>query len=116
MDTTQLEDIRDIWMAAFFSGDYAVLEQYEHTEFKVVHEQEGRVEANFTRYDLIAHAVQNGIWKPQKPDVESESFEFDASNNSCKVLIVLGSLRKIREIWHFTEQGWQITELRFLKD
>ena len=46
MDTTQLESIRDIWMDAFFTGNYDVLAQYEDQKFKVVYEQDGRVESN----------------------------------------------------------------------
>lgn len=115
MDTTQLEDIRDIWMEAFFKGDYAVLEQYEHPDFKVVFEQDDRVEANFTRYDRIAHAVQNGIWKPQKPNVEAEEFEFDLETQHCKVLVILGEKQnKIQELW-LLQDRWSLIELRFLK-
>ena len=112
MDTTQLEGIRDIWMDAFFTGNYDVLPQYEDQQFKVVYEQEGRVESNYTRYDLIAHAVQNGVWKPQKLDVEAEDFDFD--NHHCKVLITLGDKRKIQETWLYQNE-WKIIELRFLK-
>jgi hypothetical protein len=39
MDTTQLESIRDIWMEAFFNGNYDVLAQYEDEQFKVVYEE-----------------------------------------------------------------------------
>lgn len=114
MDTTQLEGIRDIWMEAFFTGNYDVLAQYEAEQFKVVYEQEGRVESNYTRYDLIAHAVQNGVWKPQKLDVIAEDFDFDLDNQHCKVLITLADQRKIQETWAY-DQAWKINELRFLK-
>lgn len=114
MDTTQLESIRDIWMDAFFTGNYDVLAQYEDQQFKVVYEQDGRVESNYTRYDLIAHAVQNGVWKPQKLDVEAEDFDFDVDNQHCKVLISLEDKRKIQETWVYHNE-WKITELRFLK-
>ena len=114
MDTTQLENIRDIWMEAFFSGSYDILAQYEDEKFKVVYEEEGRVESNYTRYDLIAHAVQNGVWKPQKLDVEAEDFDFYEENQSCTVLIGLADGRKIQETWAYNQE-WKITELRFLK-
>ncbi len=48
---------------------------------KVVYEQEGRVESNYVRYERIAHAVKNGVWKPQKPDVEFEEYEFNRDPN-----------------------------------
>ncbi|WP_395519350.1 hypothetical protein [Acinetobacter sp. BSP-53] len=34
----ELEQIHDIWTQAFFSGNYEVLAQYEHEQFKVVYE------------------------------------------------------------------------------
>ncbi len=57
--------------------------------FKVVYEQADRVQSNYTRYEKIAHAVKNGVWKPQKPDVEFEEFEFDRDQTRCRVLIGL---------------------------
>lgn len=110
----QLEQIRDIWSNAFFTGNFEVLARYEHEQFKVVYEQEGRVESNFTRYERIAHAVKNGVWKPQKPNVEFEEFEFDRDLKRCKVLIGLEDQRKIQELW-VNEGAWKIIELRFLK-
>jgi hypothetical protein len=115
MDSTQLEEIRDIWIDAFFHGDYDVLLSYEAEHFKVVYEQEDRVESNYTRYDRIAHAVNNGVWKPQKLNVEAEEFDFDAASKTCKVLIILGDDHKnIQETWEY-DQEWKIIELRFLK-
>ena len=111
----QLEQIRDIWVNAFFTGNYETLAQYEDEHFKVVYEQDGRIESNYTRYDRIAHAVKNGVWKPQKPDVESEEFEFNRDQNECQVLIVLeGDHQQIRELW-VNDGVWKIKELRFLK-
>ena len=110
----QLEQIRDIWSNAFFTGNFEVLAQYEHEQFKVVYEQEGQVEGNFTRYERIAHAVKNGVWKPQKPNIEFEEFEFDRDLKRCKVLIGLEDQRKIQELW-VNEGTWKIIELRFLK-
>lgn len=111
----QLESIRDIWMNAFFIGNYEVLRQYESDDFKVVYEQEGRVESNYTRYDRIAHAVNNGVWKPQKLNIEFEEYDYDRELTQCVVLIGMEDQQQnIREIWHDIE-GWKITELRFLK-
>jgi hypothetical protein len=113
--STQLEHIRDTWTAAFFNGDFDVLRQYEDENFKVVYEQEGRVEGNYTRYDLIAHAVQNGVWKPQKPNIESEDFEYNADQTACVVCIELqDNAQKIQENWQY-KTSWKIVELRFLK-
>jgi len=111
----QLEHIRDIWVNAFFTGNYAVLADYEDEHFKVVYEQEGRVETNYVRYERIAHAVNNGVWKPKKPDVEFEEYEFNRDQTQCKILIGLTeNQQQIQEIWHF-HQSWKIQELRFLK-
>lgn len=111
----QLEHIRDIWVNAFFTGNYAVLADYEDEHFKVVYEQEGRVETNYVRYERIAHAVNNCVWKPKKPDVEFEEYEFNRDQTQCKILIGLTeNQQQIQEIWHF-HQGWKIQELRFLK-
>lgn len=109
----ELKQIRDIWTQAFFSGDYGVLAQYEHEQFKVVYEQEGRVESNFVRYDRIAHAVKNGVWKPQKLAVEFEEFDYDKDLKHCQVLIGLQDQKQIRELW-VNEGVWKIIELRFL--
>ncbi len=110
----ELEQIRDIWTEAFFSGNYAVLAQYEHEQFKVVYEQEGRVESNFVRYDRIAHAVQNGVWKPQKPAIDFEEFDYDKDLKHCTVLIGLQDQKRIQESW-VNQGAWKIIELRFLK-
>lgn len=110
-----LEQTRDIWANAFFTGNYEVLAKYEHPEFKVVYEQENRVESNYMRYDRIAHAVQNGVWKPRNPDIEFEEMEYDHSNSRCTVLIGFEQDKSmIRELWVYDE-GWKIAELRFLK-
>lgn len=112
----ELEQISDIWMDAFFAGHYDVLHRYEREDFKVVYEQQGRVESNYTRYDLIAHAVQNGVWKPQIPNVEFENYEFNREQTECCIQIGLeSSKQKIQEIWLY-ENEWKISELRFLKD
>ena len=115
MMDNQLEHIRDIWVNAFFTGNYTVLAEYEDKHFKVVYEQDGRVESYYVRYERIAHAVKNGVWKPQKPDVEFEDYEFNRDQTECKILIGLAETQQqIQEIWHF-DQTWKIQELRFLK-
>ena len=111
----QLEHSRDAWANAFFTGNYDVLAQYEHDTFKVIYEQEGRVESNYMRYERIAHAVQNGVWKPRNPDIEFEEFEFNRDETECDILIGLEVDKcLIKEHWIY-DGSWKITELRFLK-
>ena len=110
----QLEYIRDIWINAFFTGNVELLAEYEHAQFKVIYEQERQVESNLSRYDSIAHAVKNGVWKPQKPDVTFEEFEFDYDLTECRILMGLADGKKIQELWT-REEVWKIIELRFLK-
>ena len=115
MMDNQLEKVRDIWVNAFFTGNYEVLAQYEDEHFKAIYEQDGRVESNYTRYDRIAHAGKNGVWKPKKPDVEYEEYEFNYDQTECYVLIGLEeNQQQIKEIWVF-DGTWKIRELRFLK-
>ncbi len=112
---SQLEQIRDRWAHAFYTGNYDVLRHYEHHDFKVVFEQDGRVESSYLRYDRIAHAVQNGVWKPHKPEVEAEAYEFNQDQTECRVLIELATHHQhIQERWQFLDE-WKIIELRFLK-
>ena len=112
---SQLEEIREIWANAFYRGDYDVLRHYEHEDFKVVFEQEGRVESSYLRYDRIAHAVENGVWKPHKPEVEYEEFEYSEDQTECRILIgIEGNKQRIQEIWRLDDE-WKIIELRFLK-
>ena len=84
MMDNQLEQVRDIWVNAFFTGNYEVLAQYEDEHFKVVYEQADRVESNYTRYEKIAHAVKNGVWKPQKPDVEFENLSLIVTKHAVR--------------------------------
>ncbi|MDY6483124.1 hypothetical protein SKM54_11820 [Acinetobacter faecalis] len=110
-----LEQSRDAWINAFFTGNYEVLAQYEDENFKVIYEQDGRIETNSVRYERIAHAVQNGVWKPRNPDVEFEEFEYNNDLNQCTVLLGLEQGKTmIQENWIF-DGRWKITELRFLK-
>lgn len=111
----QLEQTRDSWINAFFTGNYAVLAEHEDPGFKVVNEQQGSTESSLTRYEKIAHAVENGVWKPQKPNVVSEEFEFDRDLTQCWVTLELEDQATIiRESWVY-QDDWKITELRFCK-
>ena len=111
----QLEQTRDHWVNAFFTGNYEVLAQFEDVHFKVIYEKEGITESSVTRYEKIAHAVKNGVWKPQKPEILSEEFEFDREQTHCKVTLELeNEFRQIQELW-FYESDWKIVELRFCK-
>lgn len=111
----QLEQARDIWVNAFYTGHYEVLAQYEHEQFKVIYEQQDRIETHHMRYERIAHAVKNGVWKPQKPEVEFEEFEFDYHQMRCQIVSGLEqNQQKIQELW-LNESGWKIIELRYLK-
>ena len=109
----QLEQIRDIWVNAFFTGNYEVLAKLEDSDFKVVYEQEDRVETNYTRYEKIAHAVNNGVWKPKKLEILTEDFEFDRELTQCKVTLTLeNEATIIQELWIFRDD-WKVAELRF---
>jgi hypothetical protein len=111
-----LDQSRDAWSNAFFTGNYEILAQHEHEHFKVVYEQDGRVESNYMRYDRIAHAVQNGVWKPRNPDIEFEEFEYNYDQNECTVIVGLEEDHSmIQELWVLDNETWKITELRFLK-
>ena len=68
----QLEQARDAWVNAFFTGNVELLAHYEDEDFKVVYTAESRVENRETRYANIQHAVNNGVWKPIKPNVKED--------------------------------------------
>ena len=111
----QLEQTRDGWINAFFTGNFEGLAQFEAPSFKVIYEKEGITESSVTRYEKIAHAVKNGVWKPQKPEISSEEFEFDREQTHCKVTLELeNELRQIQELWIY-DLDWKIIELRFCK-
>ena len=111
----QLEQTRDGWINAFFIGNYEVLAQFEAPSFKVIYEKEGITESSVTRYEKIAHAVQNGVWKLQKLEISSEEFEFDREQTRCKVTLELeNEARTIQEYWIY-DLDWKIIELRFCK-
>ena len=71
----QLEQARDAWVNAFFTGNVELLAHYEDEDFKVVYTAESCVENRETRYANIQHAVNNGVWKPIKPNVDSEEYK-----------------------------------------
>ena len=81
----QLEQARDAWVNAFFTGNVELLAHYEDEDFKVVYTAESCVENRETRYANIQHAVNNGVWKPIKPNVDSEEYEFDREQVNCRV-------------------------------
>ena len=53
----QLEQARDAWINAFFTGNVETLAQYEDDDFSVIYEAESRVENRETRYATIQHAI-----------------------------------------------------------
>ncbi|OTG62642.1 hypothetical protein [Acinetobacter silvestris] len=111
----QLEQTRDSWINAFFTGNCVVLAEHEDQNFKVINEKKGMTESNLMRYEKIAHAVKNGVWKPQKPNVLSEELEFNRELTQCIVTLELeDEATVIQELWVYQE-AWKITELRFCK-
>ncbi|WP_445114503.1 hypothetical protein [Acinetobacter sp. WZC-1] len=107
----QLEQTRDAWMNAFYTGNVQQMAQYEDAAFKVIYEHQGVVETNLNRYEMIQHAVDNGVWKPHKPEIQSEAFEFDRENTQCRVTSEMEKMR-IHELWN-DDDGWKVMELRF---
>lgn len=111
-----LEQCRDHWLNAFYTGQVQELMLYEHAEFKVVYEAQAKAESNLSRYACIQHAVQNGVWKPRHLDIQTEMFEFNSTQTECRILLYLVQPEQmVQETWHYLSDAWQITELRFLK-
>ena len=111
-----LEQCRDHWLNAFYTGQVQELMQYEHPEFKVVYEAQGKVESNLSRYASIQHAVQNGVWKPRHLEIQTEMFEFNPTQTECRILLHLAQPEQvIQETWYFQSDAWRIVELRFCK-
>jgi hypothetical protein len=107
-----LEQSRDTWINAYYLGQVDTLKTYEHDNFIVIFQKSGITETHINRYDRILHAVQNGVWKPQKPDIEIEEFEYDYANTFCQVLMKSADEKTlIQELWKF-ENGWKILELK----
>ncbi|EPF81706.1 hypothetical protein [Acinetobacter rudis] len=108
-----LEQSRTAWSDAYYRGDSEQLQHHEHPDLHIVYEAKGIVESNINRYEQIAHAVKNSVWKPQKPSIEIEEFEFNSTMDRCIVrLKPHENLILIQETWIF-EQSWQLIELRF---
>lgn len=108
-----LEQVRDAWLDAFYQGDVLALQRYEHAQLKVIYEDKARTESSLNRYEQIAHAVQNAVWKPQKPAIVAEEFEFDEQSQQCTVYLKSDANRVImQEIWRL-DHTWMLLELRF---
>lgn len=111
-----LEGCRDAWIDAYYRGDSVQLKSYEHPQLQLIYEAKGITESNLNRYAQIEHAVQNAVWKPQKPQIESEEFEFNAANNRCVIRIKQQNKQSfIQETWVF-DRVWQLIELRFCQE
>ena len=111
-----LEQQRDHWLNAFYTGQVQELMQYEHPEFKVVYEAQGKIESNLSRYTSIQHAVQNGVWKPRHLEIQTEEFEFNPAQTECRILLHLVQPEQIiQETWQYQSGVWRILELRFCK-
>lgn len=111
-----LEQCRDAWIDAYYRGDSIQLKSYEHPELQIIYEVKGIVEGNVNRYEQIEHAVQNGVWKPQKPQLDIEEFEFNDANNRCVIhLKQQNNGPFIQETWVF-DQVWRVIELRFCRE
>lgn len=110
-----LEQSRYAWSEAYYRGDGEQLKYYEHPDLQIVYEAKGIIESNLNRYEQIAHAVKNAVWKPQKPLIESEEFEFNERMDRCVILLIsTENAAFIQETWVFN-QFWQLIELRFCK-
>lgn len=111
-----LEQCRDAWRDAYYRGDSVQLRSYEHPDLQIIYEEKGISESNINRYEQIAHAVKNSVWKPQKPQIEREEFEFNAANNRCVIhLKQQNNQSLIQETWVF-DQVWRLLELRFCQE
>lgn len=108
-----LEQSRNAWSDAYYRGDGDQLQCYEHPDLQIVYEAKGIVESNINRYEQIAHAVKNSVWKPQKPFIDIEEFEFNSAMDRCVIRLKSHEdLILIQETWVFN-QFWQLLELRF---
>lgn len=55
------------------------------------------------------------VWKPLKPDIEYEEYEYNEDQTECRILIGLeNNKQRLQEVWKL-EDEWKILELRFLK-
>ena len=110
-----LEQIRDAWLQAYYRGDIDQLRQYEHEHLQMIYEAKAMTESSLNRYEQIAHAVKNSVWKPQKPNIMIEEFEFDHDANHCTVSLKSDQAKTlIQELWVF-DGAWKIIELKVCK-
>lgn len=108
-----LEQSRNAWTSAYYRGDSKQLQHYEHPDLQIVYEAKGIVESNISRYEQIDHAIKNSVWKPQKPAIDIEEFEFNSLMDRCVIHLKSNEeLILIQETWVFN-QFWQLLELRF---
>lgn len=111
-----LEQCRDAWVDAYYRGDSVQLRAYEHENLQVVYEAKGITESNINRYEQIEHAVKNAVWKPQKPQVTIEEYEYNAENNRCVIhLSQQSDMPMIQETWVLADV-WRLLELRFCQE
>lgn len=110
--TFSLEQSRDHWINAYYLGKVDILKLYEHAQFKVIFKKTGKSESLSTRYEQIQHAVTNGVWKPQKPAIEIEEFEYNIENTECHVSMKSVHNEVVIEEFWINEAGWKIIELK----
>ena len=114
-NTYGLEQIRDAWIDAYYRGDIAQFRQYEHEQLQIIYEAKGVTENSLNRYEQIAHAIKNAVWKPQKPIITAEEFEINPEYNRCLVSLKSENMQNlIQELWVF-DQSWRVVELKFCK-
>lgn len=110
-----LEQVRDAWLDAYYRGDAEALRGYEHAQLQIIYADQGMTERSLNRYEQIRHAVQNAVWKPQKPAIIAEEFEFDEQSTRCLVLLKSAKERVLmQELWQF-EGSWTLLELRYFQ-
>ncbi|QIO07382.1 hypothetical protein [Acinetobacter shaoyimingii] len=109
--TYSLEQSHDTWMNAYYLGKIDILKKYEHPHLKVLFRDSGIIETQLDRYERIRHAIQNGVWKPKKYDIDIEEFEYNEQNTRCKISMKSANGRLIlEELWTF-EASWKILAL-----
>lgn len=106
-----LEQSHDTWMNAYYLGKIEILKKYEHPQLKVFFRDSGIIETQLDRYERIHHAIQNGVWKPKKFDIEIEEFEYNDTNTYCKISMKsYDGILILEELWTF-EEYWKILAL-----
>lgn len=108
----EFEQARDQWVNAYYLGDIQQLKRFEHSQLQIIYANKNHIEPSIGRYEKIAHAVNNGVWKPQKAKIHIEEYEFDRDHLHCKVTLKAEDLQLIaEEQWRF-EQHWMLLELK----